>query len=503
MSAARPIQLGLLAAVVLLAGAAAGYFIANLRMHPAAEVAVNQASGPSASPPSTPKTERKVLYWYDPMKPDQHFDRPGKSPYMEMELVAKYADEDQSGGVRIDPELTQNLGVRLATVERQRIGSSLTAAASVVFNDRDVAVVQARAGGFVERVYARAVGDVIGAGAPIADVLVTEWAGAQEEYLAVRSTGDQALSAAARQRLLLLGMSQPQIEAIEQSGKARPVMTIAAPIGGAIQELGVREGMSVMPGSTLARINGLRTVWLEAAVPESQAAILAVGRATEASFAAYPGEVFKGKIAAVLPQANAETRTLRVRLEFPNPGLRIRPGMFAQVRIDGPAHDALVVPSDAVVRTGKRALAFVSSKPGVYHPVKIEIGPEADGKVVVLGGLEAGQKVAVSGQFLIDSEASLQGVVQRASADEGGAAAARADALYEAQGEVTEIDGGEITLAHGAVPALQWPPMTMSFALAKPELAKGVKPGDQVRFRFRETDDGYAVESIEKTGGAK
>jgi Cu(I)/Ag(I) efflux system membrane fusion protein len=384
------------------------------------------------------------------------------------------------------------------------MSTDATAVATVAFNDRDVAVVQARTGGFVERVYARAPGDVIAAGAPLADVLVTEWAGAQEEYLAVRATGDEELAAAARQRLLLLGMSAAQIEEIERSGKARAVMTIAAPIGGAIQELGVRAGMSVMPGSTLARINGLRTVWLEAAVPEAQAGVLAAGHAAEATFAAYPGEVFKGKIATVLPQANAETRTLRVRLEFPNPALRIRPGMFAQVRIQGPSREALVVPSDAVVRTGKRALVFVSSKPGVYRPVKIEIGQEMDGKVAVLSGLEEGQKVAASGQFLIDSEASLQGVIQRAEQD-GGHDRATADAApgYEAQGEITEIDGGEITLAHGAVPALQWPAMTMSFTLSKPELAQGVKPGDQVRFRFRETDDGYAVESLEKTGGAR
>jgi Cu(I)/Ag(I) efflux system membrane fusion protein len=194
-----------------------------------------------------------------------------------------------------------------------------------------------------------------------------------------------------------------------------------------------------------------------------------------------------------------------VRLEFPNPTLRIRPGMFAQVRIEGSSREALVVPSDAVVRTGKRALAFVSSRPGVYRPVKIEIGQEIDGKVAVLGGLEEGEKVAVSGQFLIDSEASLQGVMQRAEKAGGHehTAAGSAPDVYEAQGKVTAIDSKEITLAHGAVPALQWLPMTMSFTLANPGLAQGVKPGDQVRFRFRATDDGYAVEHIDKAGGAK
>ena len=360
---------------------------------------------------------RKVLYWYDPMYPQHRFDKPGKSPFMDMPLVPKYAGDEAEGSVRIDPTLSQNLGMRLAPVERASLATGVTAVATVGLNQRDVAIVQARTAGFVERVYARAPGDVINAGAPLADLLVSEWAGAQQEYLAVKATGDAELTAAARERLLLLGMSEAQIARIEQSGHARAVMTITAPIGGVIQELGVRAGMSVMPGMTLARINGLRTVWLEAAVPEAQAAILETGRPVEARFTAYPGKVFEGKIAAVLPEANVETRTLRVRMEFPNPQQLLKAGMFAQVQIAGSAQETLVVPSDAVIRTGKRSVVFVSGRPGEFRPVEIEVGHERDGKLVVLSGLEEGQQVAVSGQFLIDSEASFRGMTDRMRAD--------------------------------------------------------------------------------------
>ena len=160
--------------------------------------------------------ERKVLYWYDPMVPDQKFDRPGKSPFMDMDLVPRYADEasETGAGVRIDPALVQSLGARFATVRRGMLEGDVAATAVVEFNDRDVAVVQARASGFVERVYDRAPGDVIRAGAPLADLLVPEWGGAQIEYLAVRRTADAPLIAAARQRLILLGMPESLVSTV-------------------------------------------------------------------------------------------------------------------------------------------------------------------------------------------------------------------------------------------------------------------------------------------------
>jgi membrane fusion protein, copper/silver efflux system len=486
--------------VVLLA-ALGGYFIGARDGGSTAPPADNS----NVRPGSAAEDERRVLYWYDPMYPQQKFDQPGKSPFMDMQLVPKYADESLQGGVQIDPALTQNLGMRTASVERVSMSTDVTAAASVGFNDRDVAVVQARTGGFVERVYARATGDVIAAGAALVDVLVSEWAGAQEEYLAVKATGDADLTAAARTRLRLLGMTEAQIERTEQSGEPRAVITITAPIGGVIQELGVRAGMSVLPGMMLARINGLRSVWLEAAVPEAQAAALGTGRTVEARFAAYPDQVFSGRIAAILPEANLETRTLRVRMEFPNPRQQLKAGMFAQVRIAGSARQALALPSEAVIRTGRRAVVFVTDQPGRFRPVEVEVGREWEGRIEVLRGLEEGQRVALSGQFLIDSEASFQGLDARTLPDPQARDQGRAEgsALHEGTGKVTELAPGEITLAHGPVATLDWPPMHMAFKLADAGAAQGLKVGDAVKFSFREEGDDFVIVRIQKTRGGR
>ncbi len=377
------------------------------------------------------------------MKPDARFDKPGKSPFMDMQLVPKYADEVTAGGVQIDPRLAQSLGLRLATVARETVSTGIDAVGTLGFNERDVAIVQTRTAGFVERVYARAAGDVIAAGAPLVDVLVPEWAGAQQEYLAVRATGDAALAAASRQRLVLLGMPEALIGEVERSGQPRQVMTITSPTGGVIQELMVRAGMALMPGMTLARINGLGTMWLEVAVPEVHAALLSPGRPVKATLAAYPGEVFDGRVAVVLPETARETRTLRVRIELPNRAGKLKAGMYAQAMIGGQREEALVVPSEAVIRTGQRAVVFVAGEQtGRFSPVEVELGREVGGRLIVLKGLSAGQQVVASGQFLIDSEASMSGMVGRSATGAASAApaSAAAAAVHEATGVVEAIE---------------------------------------------------------------
>jgi Cu(I)/Ag(I) efflux system membrane fusion protein len=506
MNAIRTLSIVAIVGAVILAGAA-GFSVATWRTGHGMGKSDEPGSGGGPAASAATEGERKVLYWYDPMYPQHKFDKPGKSPFMDMQLIPRYADEAGGADVKIDPTLAQNLGMRVATVERQTMSTGVSAVATVGFNERDVAIVQARTGGFVERVYARAPGDVIRAGAPLADVLVSEWAGAQAEFLAVKATGDAELTAAARERLRLLGMTETQIARVERSGELSAVMTITAPISGVIQELGVRAGMSVTPGMTLVRINGLRTVWLEAAVPEVHAAMLVAGRPVEARFSAYPGEVFEGKIAAILPEADRDTRTLRVRMEFPNPGQRLKAGMFAQVTIAGESKEALVVPVEAIIRTGKRALAFVSEQPGQFTPVEVEVGQEMDGKFTVLSGLKEGQQVAVSGQFLIDSEASLSGLTQRmgsgSTASQGANAQAAAGPIHEGTGTVEELSDSAVTLKHGPIASLQWGPMTMPFSLPSPDVAKDLKTGDSVRFRFRQADGNFVIESIEKTGGGR
>jgi Cu(I)/Ag(I) efflux system membrane fusion protein len=220
------------------------------------------------------------------------------------------------------------------------LAGSLTATGTIDFNQRDVAIVQARAAGFVQRVYARAPGDVVGAGAPLADLLIPEWAGAQAEYLAVRRTGNAALTQAAQQRLTLLGMPAGTIATIERGGRPHNVTTISTPTGGVIKSLGVRVGMTVAAGQTLAEINGLGTVWLNAAVPEAVAGQLRPGQPVQATLAAFPGETLSGWVSAILPDIQTDSRTLTVRIELPNRAGRLKPGMFATVSFGGSARPA-------------------------------------------------------------------------------------------------------------------------------------------------------------------
>lgn len=308
-------------------GVAGGYWFAQQRM----------SAMPDALAEQSPKTQdqRKVLYWYDPMKPQQKFDKPGKSPFMDMQLVPQYADAATNGAaISIDPSLTQNLGLRLATVTRGVLASSLDVVGVLAFNERDVAVIQARTAGFVERVYAHAPGDMLKANAPLADILVPEWAAAQEEFLALKRHGDADLLVAARQRLHLTGMPAALITQVERSGKIQPNLTLTSPISGVLQELDVRTGMTVAGGETLARVNGLSSVWLAVAVPESETGSIVLGQTVEARLPAFPGTVLGGVVSTILPETNPDSRTVRVRVELANPDGQLRPGMTAQVRLN-------------------------------------------------------------------------------------------------------------------------------------------------------------------------
>ena len=411
-------------ALILSAGVVVGVIIAGAIGYFGYWLALRQKPDqPMAAMPA----ENKPLYWYDPMVPTQRFDKPGKSPFMDMELVPKYTNAESGGGeeaaVSITPGVMQNLAIRLATVKRGPWKQTLVVAANTVFNERDVAVVQARGAGFVERVYARAPGDVIARGAPLVDLRLPEWGDAQTEFLSLLTSGDADLAAAARERLRSLGMSNELIARIEKSGQPNAVITISSPVAGVIQTLDARAGMTVAMGSPLAKVNGVSSVWLEAAVPEALSAAVKPGRMVEARFSAYPGEVFKGKVGAVLPENNADSRTLRVRIELDNRSGRIRPGMFAQVRLDSGDQEnlapALFVPSEAVIRTGTRTVVILGDASGHFTPTEIVVGREAEGNTEILTGLEEGQQVVASGQFLIDSEASLSGTLNRLSGKSG------------------------------------------------------------------------------------
>lgn len=363
--------------------------------------------------------ERPVLYWYDPMSPQHHFDKPGKSPFMDMDLVPKYArtdtaDNDYTGAVKIDARITQNLGMREAVAERIALVSVIEVSGLLAFNERDVTLEQVRSAGLVERVWPLAPGDVIAAGQPLAELLVPEWSAAQAEFLVLRANADSALVDAARARLRLLGMSAGVISELEKTGRARPSFIVKSSRAGVLESLDVRSGMTLLPGQMLARIQGIGSVWLELAVPERHASEVRVGDSAQVHLAAYPGQAFEGHITAVLPALAAASRTLRVRIELPNPRGELRAGMSAQVRLESEEDGfALAVPTEAIIRTGKRSLVMAVLDAGNYAPVDVELGREIDNHTVITAGLQEGQAIVASAQFLLDSEASLSGVFPR------------------------------------------------------------------------------------------
>jgi membrane fusion protein, copper/silver efflux system len=433
--------------------------------------------GRQSSPAPQQSEGRKILYWHDPMVPGQRFDKPGKSPFMDMQLVPVYEGEEPSAGVAVDPRMQQSLGVRTAAVEKAALAPVVEAAGSVAWNERDTAVVQARASGFIEKLRVRAALDAVKKGQPLAELYVPDWVAAQEEYLAARrleGTRMASLVDGARQRMRLAGMSEAQIRAVESSGEVQARLTLVAPIDGVVAELGAREGMTVMPGAALFRINGLATVWVNAEVRESEAGAVRVGNAVEARTTALPGRVFKGKVSAILPEVNPATRTLKARVELANPGGELKPGMFATVNFTPAARaEVLAVPSEAVIQTGKRSVVIVAQDNGRFASVEVETGIEAGGRTEIRQGLEPGQKVVVSGQFLIDSEASLRAAQTRMG-----------EAAHKGTGKVRAVDvgSGYVELDHDPIPSLQWPPMVMGFYAENKEELKGLKEGDRVQF---------------------
>lgn len=358
---------------------------------------------------------RKILYWYDPMVPQERYDNPDSLSSMGMKTIPKYADEapDAGPGITIDSAAQQNLGMRIVAPEMGVLPSDLAVTGTLEFNLRDVAIVQARSGGFVSRVYALAPGDVIAAGAPVADLLISDWAGAQTEYLAVRQLGKPELTAAAHRRLKLLGMSDTLIAEVERTGRTHDVVTIRSPKGGVIQSLEVRSGMTLPAGASLAQVGGIATIWLNAAIPEAQAQTVRVGLGATVTLAAFPGETFTGKVTAILPTAQADSRTLTARIELVNHRGRLRPGMFARVAFVQDGQPRLLIPNEAIIRTGTRTLVMLALPEGRYRPAEVRIGREGGGKTEVLAGLAPNERVVASAQFLLDSEASLAGVVAR------------------------------------------------------------------------------------------
>ena len=367
-----------------------------------------------------PSSGKKILYYQDPMVPGKRFDAPAKSPFMDMMLVPVYGGGGDGAAdtqtVSVSPRIQQTLGVRTAEVVQGVLSPKVSAVGNIAWNERDQSVVQARAGGFIEKLYVRATLDPIAKGQVLADLYVPEWVAAQEEFLALKrvAAGDEALVAAARQRLKLVGMNDEQIARVDASNRVQARQSLVAPSGGVVAELVAREGMTVAPGMLLARIQGLASVWALAELPESQAAGVRAGAKVEARSPGVPGAVFHGTVQALLPEVNTTTRTLKARIQLANPGALLSPGMFVTMQfMDTRADKALLIPTEALIQTGQRSVVMLADAGGHFTPVEVEAGIESGGQTEIKRGLKPGQRVVVSSQFLIDSEASLKGVEAR------------------------------------------------------------------------------------------
>ncbi len=400
-----------------LIGALGGYMWAHHSSSDASGAATMNATAES----NADSQKGKVLYWHDPMKPEARFDKPGKSPYMDMQLVPVYASgAADSGGIAVSSNMRQSLGIRIGRVERAAVASTLAAVGTVAYDEHRTTLVQARAAGFVSKLFVKAAQDRVHQGQPLADVTVPVWVEAEGEYLALLSNvsaSNSALRGAARARLLLLGMPETAVIALEQERKVPASTTLPAPADGVITELGVREGAAFAEGALMFRINGLATVWVNAQVPEFQAANVVVGRAAEIRATAWPGQVFSGRVEALLPQLDPSTRTLTARIAVDNRAGKLTPGMFVNATLtDPPRAPQLWVPSEAVIVTGQRSVVIRVRDDSTFEAVDVTTGSESGAKTAILSGLSAGDSVVLSGQFLIDSEASLKSAVNRLSA---------------------------------------------------------------------------------------
>lgn len=471
-----------IAVLILLAAGAAVYFLTG-------------RGGEAGADTDCPGS--RVLYWYDPMAPDQRFDAPGKSPFMDMPLVAKCADES-ADGVRVSPAMVQNLGIRTAPARMMDIAPAVRAVGRVEFDERLIAEVQTLTPGFVEQLTVRAEGEPVQRGARIASVYSPELLAAQNEYkalLASRGATPASLRQAARQRLALLGLPATMIRRLEQGGPPQRNYPVFAPTSGVVTQIGARPGAQVTPGQSIVTIAGLSRVWVVAEVPETFLGDVRVGLPVEIVFPAFPGETREGRVDYIFPQLDAEARTARVRVTLDNVGQRLRQGMFANVTIMGTGGMALVVPSEAVIDTGRRKVVIVR-RGGAFVPVPVTTGRELQDWTQILSGIEAGADVVVSGQFLIDSEASLSGVMERlnANAPQPGAE----PQLPAATGTIRSMNlqQGSVTIAHGPVPALNWPAMTMTFTVRNSALLRGLRVGERVEFTFRQEGERYVIQQI-------
>ncbi len=370
--------------------------------------------------------QRKILYWYDPMHPAYKSDKPGKAPDCGMELVPKYADDQPAetapGAVNISSGQQQMIGVRTEAVTRESLVREVRTTGEVVANEAKISHIHVKVNGFLDKVYVNYAGQSVKKGQPLFTLYSPDLVATEEEYLIAKrgekSMGESqfaevaesshSLVRSARERLKLWDISDAQIERLDKSGEVTHTLTIYSPVCGIVTDYKAVAQTSVNPDTELYTLSDLSSVWVNADVYEYEAPFVKVGQRAEIQLSYYPGKTWQGRISFVYPAVDPATHTMKVRIELPNPGLQLKPQMFADVTLRIDYGNQLVVPQEAVLDSGQEQRVFVAHEGGNFEPRRITIGAKVDGKVVVLSGLKAGETVVTSGNFLIDSESKLK-----------------------------------------------------------------------------------------------
>lgn len=371
--------------------------------------------------------ERAVAYWYDPMHPSYRSDKPGTAPDCGMTLVPRYADEMEAmstmapGTVMLSNEKQQLIGVRTAEVRRDRLTRTIRTVGRLAVDDTKIARINVKIAGWVERVYVDFVGKLVRKGQPLFTLYSPELVSTQKEYLIARrgvkyladssypnvTQGAESLLRASRDRLRLWDISDEQIQKLDETGEVTRTMTLYSPISGFVMHRNLFPQTFVKPDMQLYEIADLSTIWVYADIYEYEVPYVRLGQAATMRLSYYPGKTYRGKITYVYPTVDPQTRTTKVRLEFRNPGFQLKPDMYADVelRVDYGKH--VVIPSEAILDTGVRKIVYVVRDGGRFEPREVETGPAFDGQTAILRGLEPGETIVTSGNFLIDSESKL------------------------------------------------------------------------------------------------
>lgn len=461
------------------------------------------------------ESDQEVLYWVAPMDPNYKRDKPGKSP-MGMDLVAVYAGDDKGSVITISPEVVQNLGVRTEKAQRTRLWRGIDTVGYVNYDESRVSHIHLRTSGWIENLTVKSEGERVKKGDRLFDIYSPELVNAQEEFVTALTSGNTGLINASKDRLSALGISNNQIKKLKKNKKIKQRISIYASQDGVVSDFPVRDGMYVKPSMKVMTLGDLSSVWLLAEVFERQVQWVEVGQLAEVSLSFIPGKLWQGKVEYIYPSLDPKTRTLKVRLRFDNPEERLKPNMYANVKIYGGAKEnTIVIPLEGLIRTGRDERVIISLGDGKFEARDVVAGIESGDYVEILSGVEEGDQIVISAQFLIDSEASMRASLTRMSPVEdasdmdkpadGSSTTSATGKSVSGNGVIKQIDreNRKLTLQHDAIEALGWPAMTMDFTLMDDVAMDALTIDEKVMFQLDEQDDRYLISAIHNADAMK